>query len=96
MNDVVIVAIITAIASIVSNVILSQRSTQEMAHKLEINQREMAHKLETQQAVTDTKIEELTREVRAHNNFARRMPVVENKLETLGDTVHELQKYHME
>lgn len=29
------------------------------------------------QAITDTKIEELTREVRAHNNFARRMPVVE-------------------
>ena len=96
MNDVVIVALITAAATIISNVLLSRKSTQEMGHKLEINQREMAHKLETQQAVTDTKIEELTREVRAHNNFAQRMPVVENKIETLGDTVHELQKYHME
>lgn len=96
MNDVVTVALITAAATIISNVLLSRKSTQEMGHKLEINQREMAHKLETQQAVTDTKIEELTREVRAHNNFAQRMPVVENKLETLGDTVHELQKYHME
>ena len=32
------------------------------------------------QAVTDTKLEELTREVREHNNFARRMPVVEEKI----------------
>ena len=96
MNDVVIVAIVTAIASIVSNVILSRKSTQEMGHKLEINQREMAHKLETQQAVTDTKIEELTREVRAHNNFAQRMPVVEHEIKALNGTVHELQKYHME
>lgn len=96
MNDVVIVALITAAATIISNVLLSHKSTQEMGHKLEINQREMAHKLETQQAVTDTKIEELTREVRAHNNFAQRMPVVENKIDTLDHTVHELQKYHME
>lgn len=76
--------------------LLSRKSTQEMGHKLEINQREMAHKLETQQAVTDTKIEELTREVRAHNNFAQRMPVVENEIKTLNNTVHSLQKYHME
>jgi hypothetical protein len=96
LNDVVIVALITAAATIISNVLLSHKSTQEMGHKLEINQREMAHKLETQQAVTDTKIEELTREVRAHNNFAQRMPVVENEIKTLNGTVHELQKYHME
>lgn len=96
MNDVVIVALITAAATIISNVLLSRKSTQEMGHKLEINQREMAHKLETQQAVTDTKIEELTREVRAHNNFAQRMPVVEHEIKALNGTVHELQKYHME
>lgn len=35
------------------------------------------------QAVTDTKIEELTREVREHNNFARRLPVVENDVKTI-------------
>lgn len=35
------------------------------------------------QAVTDTKLEELTREVRAHNNFAQRMPVVENDVKTI-------------
>jgi hypothetical protein len=56
----------------------------------------MAHKLETQQAVTDTKIEELTREVRAHNNFAQRMPVVEEQIKSIKGTVNELQHYHME
>lgn len=39
------------------------------------------------QAITDTKIDELTREVREHNNFAQRMPVVENEIK-------HLQQYH--
>ena len=46
------------------------------------------------QAVTETKLEELTREVREHNNFAKRMPVVESKLERLTDDVEELRGYH--
>jgi hypothetical protein len=96
LNDAIIVALITAAAAIVGNLIISRKSTQEMGHKLEINQREMAHKLETQQAVTDTKIEELTREVRAHNNFAQRMPVVEEQIKSIKGTVNELQHYHME
>ena len=96
MNESIIVALIAAAAAIVGNLIISRKSTQEMGHKLEINQQEMAHKLEKQQAVTDTKIEELTREVREHNNFARRMPVAENDIEALKDTVNELRRYHME
>ena len=36
------------------------------------------------QAVTETKLEELTREVRAHNNFAQRMPVVEEKIKVIN------------
>ena len=85
MNEAIIVALITGGAAIVSNVLTANKSS-----------RELNFKLEKQQAVTDTKIEELTREVRAHNNFAQRMPVVENKIETLTDTVSELKKYHME
>lgn len=96
LNDAIVVALITAAAAIIGNLIISRKSTQEMGHKLEINQREMAHKLETQQAVTDTKIEELTREVRAHNNFAQRMPVVEEQVKSIKETVSELQHYHME
>ena len=51
-------------------------------------------KLQTAQAVTDTKIEELTREVREHNNFARRMPVVENEIRHIETTVAKLESYH--
>lgn len=50
--------------------------------------------LKISQAVTDTKIEELTREVREHNNFAKRMPVVENQIDTIHETLKELKNYH--
>ena len=43
--------------------------------------------IKTHQAVTDEKIAELTREVREHNNFARRMPVVEEKIKNIEDRV---------
>jgi len=46
----------------------------------------------TKQAVTDTKIEELTREVREHNNFAKRMPVVENEIKYIKERISELHK----
>ena len=46
------------------------------------------------QAVTDTKLEELTREVREHNGFARRMPVVEEQIKEIKGEVGELKKYH--
>ena len=85
MNDAIWAALIAAAASVVSNVILSRKSAAEMDHKLEIRQ-----------AVTDTKIEELTREVREHNNFARRMPVVEEQINILHETTEQLRKYHMQ
>ena len=43
-------------------------------------------------AVTDTKIEELTREVREHNDFAKRLPVIEHDIKTLYHKVDELNK----
>lgn len=50
--------------------------------------------LAVSQAVTDTKIEELTREVREHNNFAKRMPVVENEIKHIEDDIGTLKKFH--
>lgn len=50
--------------------------------------------LSVSQAVTDTKIEELTREVREHNNFAKRMPVVENEIKHIEDDLKTLHGYH--
>ena len=43
------------------------------------------------QAVVETKVEELTREVREHNNFARRMPVVEEQIKSLSHRVTDLE-----
>lgn len=43
------------------------------------------------QAVTDTKIEELTREVRLHNNFAQRMPVVEEQIKVINHRLSDLE-----
>lgn len=48
--------------------------------------------LETQQAVTDCKIDELTREVREHNNFARRMPVVEEQIKVANHRIDDLEQ----
>lgn len=44
------------------------------------------------QAVTETKIDELTREVREHNNFARRMPVVEEQIRVLSHRIADLEE----
>lgn len=54
--------------------------------------REMTHQLETAQAVTNTKLDELTREVREHNNFARRMPVVEEQIKVANHRIDDLEK----
>ena len=44
------------------------------------------------QAVTDTKIEELTREVRRHNNFAERVPVLEEQIKVANHRIGDLEK----
>lgn len=50
-----------------------------------------AAKIETCQAVTDCKIEELTREVREHNGFARRVPVVEEQIKVINHRLKDLE-----
>lgn len=68
----IIVALIMGGASILGVVLSNRNSNRKIEEQLKISQ-----------AVTDTKIEELTREVREHNEFARRMPVVENEIKRL-------------
>ncbi len=46
------------------------------------------------QAVTDTKLEELTREVREHNNFAQKVPAMEQRVSSLENRVGNLELYH--
>ena len=83
MAEAVIAALIAAAASIVSNIILSRKQAAEMDHKLEVRQ-----------AITDTKIDELTREVREHNNFARRVPVLEEQIKVANHRISDLEDFH--
>lgn len=53
---------------------------------------EFKQEVAVNQAVTDTKIDELTREVREHNNFAKRMPAVEEGIENLKEKVNYFHK----
>lgn len=76
----IIVAIIVGIFGIIGSII----SAKSVANKVQ-------QQLQIAQAVTDTKIEELTREVRSHNNFAQRMPVVENEIKHIKS---DIDKYH--
>ena len=46
------------------------------------------------QAVMDTKLDELTREVREHNNFAQKMPVMQQEIKELDRRVTNLEQYH--
>lgn len=56
------------------------------------NNAKIQAKLETAQAVTDCKIEELTREVREHNNFAQRMPVVEEQIKAINRRIDNVKR----
>ena len=46
------------------------------------------------QAITETRLDELTREVREHNNFARRVPVVEEQIKVVNHRLADLEEYH--
>lgn len=54
--------------------------------------RTSAQKAAIQQAVTDTKLDELTREVRKHNNFAERLPVVEEQIKVINHRIDDLER----
>lgn len=79
--DAIIVALITGGCSVVGVIITtlttSRRTEQRMA---------------TAQAVTDTKIEELTREVREQNNFAKRVPVLEEQIKVANHRIADLEE----
>ncbi len=56
--------------------------------------RKTQNRIQTSLAVMDTKLTELTREVREHNNFARRMPVVEEQIKVANHRLADLEEYH--
>lgn len=83
MSEAIVVALITGGMSLMG-VIISNISCN----------RKMQASLEKAQAVTDTKLEELTREVREHNHFAKRMPVVEEQIKVINHRIADLEGFH--
>ena len=81
MSEAIIVAIITGGLSLIGAIVSNNRTAQSMDAKLD-----------KQQAVTETKLEELTREVRAHNNFAQRVPVLEEQIKVAKHRIEDLEK----
>lgn len=80
MSDAVIVALITGFLTVIGTVITVLAANNKTNETIKINQ-----------AVTDTKIDELTREVREHNNFAQRMPVVEEQIKVINHRLNDLE-----
>lgn len=80
MSEAIVVAVITSCLTLIGTVITVLSASKKTDEQFRINQ-----------AVIDTKIEELTREVREHNNFARRLPLVEERLEHLTTRVTRLE-----
>lgn len=81
MSEAIIVAIITGGLSLIGVIVSNNRTAQSMDAKLD-----------KQQAVTETKLEELTREVQAHNNFAQRVPVLEEQMKVANHRIADLEK----
>ena len=85
MTEAILVAIISGCLTLIGTVITVLSSQRKAAQ-------EMEHTLQTAQAVTDTKIDELTREVREHNGFARRVPVLEQQVKDLGERMANVER----
>lgn len=83
MSEAIVVALITGGLSLAGVVITCLATAKKNETAMKVSQ-----------AVTDTKIEELTREVRAHNNFAQRMPVVEEQIKVINHRIEDLEGYH--
>ena len=83
MSEAIITALITGGLSLVGVVITCLVTARRSENALRISQ-----------AVTDTKIDELTRAVREHNGFAQRMPVVEEQIKVINHRISDLERFH--
>ena len=81
MSEAIVVALITGGLSLAGAVCTSMATAKKNENAIRIAQ-----------AVTDTKLEELTREVREHNGFARRMPVVEHEIKVINHRLADLEQ----
>ena len=84
MSEGIAIALITGVFSFGASLLANSSSNKKLVNDLKLE-------VTRNQAITDTKLEELTREVREHNNFAKRMPVVENEIKHIEE---EIKSYH--
>ena len=80
MSEAIFVAVVTGLFNLVGIIYSSSKTA-----------RAMNAKLDKQLAVTETKMDALTREVREHNNFAKRMPVVEEQIKVINHRIKDLE-----
>lgn len=80
MNEAILTALITGGVSLIGSVLAILNGNKKITQEMKIAQ-----------AVTDTKLEELTREVRAHNNFAQRVPVLEEQIKVANHRIEDLE-----
>lgn len=76
-----------AIVSLIGTIITANTNGAKMQHELEKSNNKIQAELDKHNAVQDTKLDELTREVREHNNFAIRVPVIEQRVTALEKEV---------
>ena len=81
MSDAVVSALITGGLALVGVIVTVRAGNSKLQRKIEVSQ-----------AVTDTKLEELTREVRLHNNFAQRVPVLEERMAVANHRITDLER----
>ena len=83
MSEAIIVALITGGLSLAGVVITCVATAKKNETTMKVSQ-----------AVTDTKIDELTREVRLHNGFAQRIPVIEEQIKVANHRIEDLEGFH--
>lgn len=88
----VIVAVISLIGVIYNGKSNREETVKQMQLELKAHSDTQDAKLEKAQAVTDTKLENLTAEVRKHNNFAEKIPVMEEKIKVANKRIEDLEK----
>ena len=82
--ETIIAAVVSGASGIICSVLAAVSSNAKHAAELE-------SRLEKWQAVTDMQLSELTREVRRHNNFAERMPVIEERVKVINHRISDLE-----
>ena len=85
MSDAVMVAVISGVCSLIVGIVSAVISAKATGNDVQ-------KRMEIAQAVTDTKLEDLTREVRKHNNFAERVPVLEEKISAANHRIDDLER----